>query len=81
MNKSRSFFETFDLALGRFIAFILGGAGALVLFIAFEGRGGEGSLISTGIGLGLLLIAAAIVYWRVTFLDIIQLFAGGGSSN
>lgn len=81
MTKARRFFEAFDLALGRFIALMFGVAGTLALFIALEARDVQDALLPIGIGLGLLLVAAAMLYRRVTFLNTVQFFASGGSSN
>lgn len=81
MAKRPSIFETFDLAIGRLIALTFAGAGALVLFIAFEARDGRDALLPFGIGVGLLLIAAAMLYWRITFLNIFEFLAGFGGSR
>ncbi|MEL6920139.1 MAG: hypothetical protein AAFO77_03825 [Pseudomonadota bacterium] len=79
MAKGRNFLETFDLAIGRLIALMLGGAGALALLIAFEARDSGDVVLPIGIGVVLLLVAAAMLYWRITFLSIFEFLAGGFS--
>ncbi|MEO0702218.1 MAG: hypothetical protein AAFY80_08780 [Pseudomonadota bacterium] len=81
MTKARRCFEVFNLTLGRLIALIPGGAGALALLIAFEAPDLRGALLPAGIGLGLLLVAAAMLYWRFTFLHILEFMASWGSSK
>lgn len=79
MAKKLSFLETFDLAIGRIIALIVGGAGALVFSIAFDARDFNDALFPMGIGSGLLLIAAAMFYWRITLINVFEFMAGFGS--
>ncbi|MEM7719544.1 MAG: hypothetical protein AAF222_10085 [Pseudomonadota bacterium] len=72
----RSFFETFNLALGRLIAILLGAMGAFLLYLALL----LGDMVWVGaIGAGLVLIAAAMLYWRMTLLHILEFFSGGSS--
>lgn len=72
MTKIRRFFETFNLALGMLIALLLGAVGALLLYLAVS----LGDMFWVGaIGLGLVLIAVAMLYWRVTILRILEFFA------
>lgn len=78
MTKARQFFETFNLALGRLIALLIGAIGVFLLYVAFS-LGGTFWL--GAIGLGFVLIAAAMLYWRVTILGILDFFASGASWN
>lgn len=81
MTRARRYFEVFNLAMGRLIALLLVGAGALAFIIAFEATTLRSALLPTGIGLGLWLVAAAMLYWRFTFLHIVEFMAGFGSSK
>lgn len=81
MTKAQRFFETFNLAFGRLVAVIIGAAGALLVYIAVEAWGSSGALIPGGIGLALLCLAAAMLYWRATFLGILEVLASGVTSK
>ena len=81
MSKAKYVFETFDLAIGRGIALLIGGAGGLSLYIGYILREAHNVFWPVVIGLVLLLIAAALLYWRVTLLKIIEVFASGISWN
>lgn len=68
----RRFFETFNLALGMFVALLIGAVGALLLYVAVS----LGDMFWIGaIGAFLLLGAAAMLYRRVTILGILDIFA------
>jgi len=81
MTKRRNWFETCDLLIGRLIALIIAGVGALATLIAFEVSDFQDAFLPFVIGLGLLLLAAALLYWRVSFLNMLQFFTSGGSSS
>ena len=67
----RSFLETFNLALGMLIALILGAIGAFLLYLAFS----LGDMFWVGvIGAVLVLIALAMLFFRVTILNILAFF-------
>ena len=69
--KLRSFFETFNFALGMLIALILGALGGFLLYLAFS----LGGMFWVGvIGAVLVLIALAMLYFRVTILNILAFF-------
>ncbi len=68
----RSFLETFNLALGMLIALILGAIGGLLLYLAFS----LGGMFWVGvIGAVLVLMALAMLYFRVTILRILEMFS------
>ena len=72
----RTFFQTFNLALGMLVALIIGAIGAGLLYLAIS----LGDMVWVGaIGAFFLLGAAAMLYMRVTFLGILDIFARGGS--
>lgn len=74
----RRFFETFNLALGMLVALLIGGVGAFLLYIAVS----LGDMVWVGaIGLGLVLLAAVMLYRRVTILGILEVFSSGASWN
>lgn len=77
MTKTQRFFETFDLALGRLIAGLLGAAGAFLLYVAWHIWGGPPTVVVIGIGGALVPLSAAMLYCRVTLLRLIAFFAPG----
>ena len=71
MSYIRRFFETFNLALGMLIALLIGAVGAFLLYIAVS----LGDMFWVGvIGAVLVLIALAMLYFRVTILNILAFF-------
>ncbi len=73
----RTFFQTFNLALGMLVALIIAAIGAGLLYLAIS----LGDMVWVGaIGAFLLLGAAAMLYMRVTFLGILDFFSGGSWS-
>ena len=72
-----SFFQTFDVALGMLVALVIGAGGGFLLYVAL--RVWDGMFWPGVIGLVLVLIAAAMLYWRVTILRIVEFFASGTS--
>ena len=81
MTKARQFFETFNLALGRLVALIVGAVGVLALYISWEAWGSSGAMVAAAIGIGLIVLATAMLYWRVTILGIVEFFSQGFISN
>jgi len=78
MSKLRTFFETFNLALGMLLALVIGAVGALLLYLAFS----LSDMVWVGaIGLVLVLVAVLMIYRRVTILHVLDFFASGSSWN
>ncbi|MEL7149630.1 MAG: hypothetical protein AAGK71_02790 [Pseudomonadota bacterium] len=78
MSKLRTFFETFNLALGMLLALLIGAVGALLLYLAFS----LSDMVWVGvIGLVLVVVAAVMLYRRVTILHVLDFFASGSSWN
>ena len=70
----KTFLQTFNLALGLAVALLIGAIGAGLLYLAFA----IGDMVWVGaIGAVLLLGGAAMIYRRVTILNIIDFFSGG----
>ena len=69
----KSFLQTFDRALGSLVALIFGAVGAGLLYVAWNLW--DGVFWMAVIGGVLVLIALAMLYWRVTFLRIFEFFA------
>jgi len=68
----RTFLETFNLALGVLVALFFGAIGGLLVYLAVS----VGDMVWVGvIGAALVLIALAMLYFRVTILRIFEFFA------
>ncbi|MEO0945450.1 MAG: hypothetical protein AAFY06_11500 [Pseudomonadota bacterium] len=74
MSTARRFFETFNLALGRIIALLIGAVGGLLVYFAIQIWGDSITTVMLCIGLALLAIAAAMLYFRMTFLGFMEFF-------
>lgn len=81
MSSARRFFQMFNLALGRLIALLLCVIGGYLVYVALNIWGDGPTWIMFGIGLALLLIAAAMLYWRITFFGILEFFSIGSWWN
>lgn len=81
MATLRRFFRTFDLMLGRLIALVLGAIGGFLVYFSWHVWGDTATMITFGIGLGLLLIAALMLYYRVTLFGVLDFFAAGSWWN
>ena len=75
MSTARRFFETFDLALGRLLALVFGVIGGFLVYAAWHIWGDAPTTIMFCIGLGLLLVAGLMLYYRVTFFGLLEFFA------
>ena len=68
----RSFLQTFNRALGMLVALIFGAVGAFLLYASWNLW--DGVFWMSILGLVLVLVAIAMLYWRVTFLRILEFF-------
>lgn len=74
MSTARRLIETFNLALGRIIALLIGAFGGFLVYVAINIWGDTATTVMLIIGLGLLLIAGAMLYFRMTILGFLELF-------
>ncbi|NBD29005.1 MAG: hypothetical protein GVY31_03070 [Alphaproteobacteria bacterium] len=77
MPSNSRFFETFDLALGRLIALLLGAIGGFLVYFALHVWGDTATLVTFGIGLVLLFIAGIMLYYRVPVSRVLEFFGVG----
>ncbi len=68
----KTFFQTFDLALGILVALILGAIGGFLIYVAWHLW--EGVFWMAIIGGVLVLIALLMLIFRVSFLRILDFF-------
>ena len=68
----KSFLQTFNLALGILVSLIIGAIGAFLLYVAWHLW--DGVFWMAVIGGVLVLIALLMLFYRVTFLRILEVF-------
>lgn len=74
MSTARRFFETFNLALGRLIALLIGAIGAFLVYVAIHLWGDTATTVMFFIGLAMICVAAAMLYFRMTILGFLEFF-------